>query len=869
MGRKRMTVVLACIAALFAVVLGIVLLRGGMAPSGDAAPEEPAARTAQDAPAADEQEAPEASEAESGQQAEPATAERELEAPAWDELESGVDYDAQTILVTLAEGVSAQDVVAACGTVAAVQTGEDLLGAGVVLFALEPGATVEAAFDELAASGLVAAAQPDYVYEIMADPAVPSRDELTADALEGEAPAALPAGEEPAGQEESTPSDEAASTVDASAQPEAAADESASQPAEATPAAGDATAAEPSADDLATELAEQAAITVNDPDLDEQWAIEALHFPQAWALVTGDHAVTVAVFDVSFQVDHPDLADNVLTPYNVGTGDSTVDVGAHGTQVLGIIGAVANNELGIAGASHNAYVLPVQVTNSEGKATSSAVIAGYEYVMSHVSERNVRVVNLSLGSATGGANAKDIELAEKIDAAYDAGIVTVAAAGNASASLTPPSPIFPGDHDCVVNVINVDANQQRNTSSNYNQPGEQSKDVSAPGTGIYSTTTNSDYIAGTGTSFAAPHVSAILALEFAANPDLTASQAVQILYDTATDLGSAGFDEEYGYGEVDAYAAVYAAKTGHVPTAASVRYRTHVQKTGWQAWKKDGASAGTTGSALRLEAIEVELADQPVEGSIEYRTHIQGIGWESDWRSDGAMSGTNGQALRLEAIQIRLTGEMAECYDVYYRVHAQHFGWMGWACNGESAGTAGYAYRLEAIQICIVPKGSDAPGSTDGCFRGALVRYRTHVQRYGWQGYVGDGVTSGTSGQSLRLEGIEIRLNDAPCTGSVQYRTHVQRIGWQGWRSDGAMSGTSGQALRLEAIQIRLTGEMAESYDVWYRVHAQHFGWMGWACNGASAGTAGYAYRLEAIEIVVLPKGSAAPGSTDNAFQEK
>ena len=493
MGRKRMTVVLACIAALFAVVLGIVLLHGGSAPSGGASPAEPPARTAQDAPAADEPEAPETPEAESGQQqAEPPASARESEAPAWDELEPGVDYDAQTILVTLAEGVSAQDVVAACGSVASVQMGEDALGAGVVLFALEPGASVEAAFDELAASGLVAAAQPDYVYEIMADPAVPSRDELAADALEAEAPAAdvLPAGEEPAGQEEPAPTDEAASAADASVQPEAAPSEDPQQPAEEAPAASDAAGGEPSADDLATELAEQAAITVNDPDLGEQWAIEALHFPQAWALATGNHAVTVAVFDVSFQVDHPDLADNMLTPYNVGTGDSTVDVGTHGTQVLGIIGAVANNELGIAGASHNAYVLPVQITNAEGKATSSAVIAGYEYVLSHASEHNVRVVNLSLGSATGGTHAKDIELAEKIDEAYDAGIVTVAAAGNASASLTPPSPIFPGDHDCVVNVINVDSNQRRNTSSNYNQPGEQSKDVSAPGTGIYSTNSN-------------------------------------------------------------------------------------------------------------------------------------------------------------------------------------------------------------------------------------------------------------------------------------------------------------------------------------------------------------------------------------------
>ena len=151
--------------------------------------------------------------------------------------------------------------------------------------------------------------------------------------------------------------------------------------------------------------------------------------------------------------------------------------------------------------------------------------------------------------------------------------------------------------------------------------------------------------------------------------------------------------------------------------APSVSYRTHVQTHGWQRYVKDGAKAGTTGQAKRLEGMNVKLASKPVGGSIQYRTHIQRLGWEKGWKSDGAMSGTQGRSLRLEAMQVRLTGEMAKKYDVYYRVHAQHFGWMGWAKNGQSAGTAGYSYRLEAMQIKIVPKGAAAPGSTANCFR--------------------------------------------------------------------------------------------------------------------------------------------------------
>lgn len=149
------------------------------------------------------------------------------------------------------------------------------------------------------------------------------------------------------------------------------------------------------------------------------------------------------------------------------------------------------------------------------------------------------------------------------------------------------------------------------------------------------------------------------------------------------------------------------------------------------------------------------------------------------------------------------------------------------------------------------------------------VKYRTHVQTYGWQEYVKDGAMSGTSGKAKRLEAINIQLDDQPLTGSIEYRTHVQTYGWQNWVKDGNLSGTSGKAKRLEAIQIRLTGEMAQQYDIWYRVHAQHFGWLDWAKNGSSAGTEGYAYRLEAIEIRLVKKGEKAPGSVDNPFYIK
>lgn len=317
-----------------------------------------------------------------------------------------------------------------------------------------------------------------------------------------------------------------------------------------------------------------------------------------------------------------------------------------------------------------------------------------------------------------------------------------------------------------------------------------------------------------------------------------------------------------------------------------VSYRTHVQSYGWQDMAYDGMISGTSGQSKRLEGIEIKLSNKSgYDIGVEYRTHIQSYGWEKTWKKDGAMSGTQGESKRLEAIQIRLTGADSDSFDIYYRVHAQNYGWLGWAKNGEQAGTAGQSKRLEAIQILLLPKGEMPVGllgysyidyglSSESEDDGqGLVNYRTHVQNYGWQGYVYDGSISGTSGLSKRLEGINISLGNTGYEGGIRYTTHVQSYGWQqdkdnpeSWSKDGELSGTQGESKRLEGIRIELYGDVALHYDVYYRVHAQTYGWLDWAANGADAGTAGLSKRLEAIQIVILPKGSDAPGSTARPF---
>lgn len=242
--------------------------------------------------------------------------------------------------------------------------------------------------------------------------------------------------------------------------------------------------------------------------------------------------------------------------------------------------------------------------------------------------------------------------------------------------------------------------------------------------------------------------------------------------------------------------------------------------------EKDGYETlvlGSRGKGKRLEAITLNFNNTTgYQGEIEYRVHRQTYGW-TNWMKSTMQAGTVGQAKRLEGIQIRLTGELAKHYDIRYRAHIQTYGDnQGWVYNGALAGTTGEGKRLEEIQIQLIPK--DTSGQV------ASVHYRVHRQTYGWENkWAKDGQVSGTVGQAKRLEGITITVDNPKYSGGIRYKTHVQSFGWMNWTENGELSGTYGRAKRLEAIQIELTGEMKNHYDIYYRVHAQSFGWLGWA----------------------------------------
>ena len=83
---------------------------------------------------------------------------------------------------------------------------------------------------------------------------------------------------------------------------------------------------------------------------------------------------------------------------------------------------------------------------------------------------------------------------------------------------------------------------------------------------------------------------------------------------------------------------------------------------------------------------------------VQYHVYVRGKGWSS-WMTDGQTAGTTGQALPIEAIEIRLTGDLAQRFTIRYRTHVSDIGWMDWVENGSLSGTKDQNHQIEAIEI--------------------------------------------------------------------------------------------------------------------------------------------------------------------------
>jgi subtilisin family serine protease len=271
----------------------------------------------------------------------------------------------------------------------------------------------------------------------------------------------------------------------------------------------------------------------------------------AWELQTGSADVVVAVVDTGVAAHHPDLQGKLLSAIDYDFLDNDAnpqDTYDHGTRVAGIIAANSNNGVGIAGVCWFCRLLPLRVGTSVIHLASLEVAEAIFYAAA----LKVDVINMSLGGQCSNL------WIDVVNYAYARDVVMVAAAGNVVEFV-----VYPARFQ---RVIAVSAVNNRDLFSLFSSFGPE-LDISAPGEEVLVTDAKGSISRGTGSSYAAAHTSGIVGLLRSTNPGLTNSQIAQILRASAVDLGPAGFDPLYGYGRVNARAALELAANPPAPTA--------------------------------------------------------------------------------------------------------------------------------------------------------------------------------------------------------------------------------------------------------------------------------------------------------------
>lgn len=280
-----------------------------------------------------------------------------------------------------------------------------------------------------------------------------------------------------------------------------------------------------------------ACYTPNDPRWDAQWGPQRIHCKEAWDSQQGSSSVKIAIVDTGVDYNHEDIAGNYVSGgYDwVNDDDDPWDDRGHGSHCAGIAAAVMNNNKGIAGVAQ-VSIMAEKVLSSGGSGSASDVAYG----IVHAADNGADIISMSLGSSSPSSIIEDA-----CDYAYnDEDVVIVAASGNDYSNQIN----WPAAYETVIAVGAIDNQDERCSFSNYGEGLE----LVAPGYRIISSIPGNDYDFYSGTSMACPHVSGVAALAKSTYPSWTNIQIREELKNTAEDLGPDGWDEEFGYGLVDA-----------------------------------------------------------------------------------------------------------------------------------------------------------------------------------------------------------------------------------------------------------------------------------------------------------------------------
>lgn len=277
----------------------------------------------------------------------------------------------------------------------------------------------------------------------------------------------------------------------------------------------------------------------NDPYVGSEWHLNKVGAPGAWDTTQGG-GITIAILDSGVDGTHPDLAAQMVPGFNfIDNNTNTADVNGHGTAVAGVAAAASNNGLGVAGVAGQAKIMPVRIADANAYAYYSTIAQGITYAADH----GARIANCSYGGVAGSAAIQSAAQYMK----NKGGLVFVSAGNNGVDENIAPT-------TTMIAVSATDETDNRTSWSSYGN----FVSLAAPGI-TYTTSRGGSYDQWMGTSFSSPLAAGVAALMMAAKPTLDSVQVEKLLFSTAADIGAAGRDIYYGYGRVDASAAVKAA----------------------------------------------------------------------------------------------------------------------------------------------------------------------------------------------------------------------------------------------------------------------------------------------------------------------
>ena len=284
------------------------------------------------------------------------------------------------------------------------------------------------------------------------------------------------------------------------------------------------------------------------------WGVEFMYAPAAHAAGNIGQGVKVGIIDTGIDYNHPDLKNNFKGGYNVlNDTNNPVDENGHGTHVAGTIGANGR----IIGVAPGVSLYSIKVFGPSGSTPTSVIIKGIEWC----NENGMNIISMSLGGPI-----RDPLMEQACNAAYNAGILVVAAAGNSGGKAGDCTTNTIGYPALYPSVVAVTALQCDAGLAYFSSRGPKAE-ITAPGRLVYSTyhkpwgVSSIKYRTLSGTSMACPHVSGAAALVWAANPGLTNVQLRERLDNATIDLGGAGRDGCFGFGTLDLRSAV----SGTVP----------------------------------------------------------------------------------------------------------------------------------------------------------------------------------------------------------------------------------------------------------------------------------------------------------------